>query len=327
MSRQVSAHIEEWPFTRPVRITGHVFDGCTVLVVEIKDGEAVGRGEASSVYYFDDTPRRALDQVEALFSDIENGLDRATLQTLLPAGGARNAVDCALWDLECKLAARTIWELVDLRPRPQLTAMTIGLRPTPQDVADAARALAGAPLLKVKLDGEAPIDRIRAVHAARPDARIIIDANQGFSPSKLEECLPAFKACGVEMVEQPLPRGADQVLERLSPCLPLCADESCIDRSDLATVARRYQMINIKLDKTGGLTEALALAHQAREAGLQVMVGNMGGTSLAMAPGFVLAQLCNLVDLDGPIGLKTDRIETMSYHGSMISEPPAPFWG
>lgn len=327
MPRVLSAHIEEWPYNDPIRITGHTFRSIKLLVVEIADGDACGRGEASGVYYLDDTPARALDQALALCADIRNGLDRQALQNLLPAGGARNAIDCALWDLECQISKKNIWEATAIDPRPQLTVQTIGIQDEPEDVARLALALREAPMLKLKLDSDRPIERVRAARRARPDARIVVDANQGFSLALLESCLPAFAALKVELIEQPLPRGDDSRLEELSPAVPLCADESCLTRADLPAVARRYQAINIKLDKTGGLTEALLLARAAREAGLSLMVGNMSGTSLAAAAGYVIAQLCDVVDLDGPYSLVTDRPQRLVYRNSIVSEPASRFWG
>lgn len=327
MPRTLSAHTEEWKFTAPIRITGHVFTSIKVLVVEIAENGAVGRGEASGVYYLGDTPDSALDQVLALGREIGAGIDRTALLHALPAGGARNAIDCALWDLECQLTGQTVWQLTGLTPAPRLTVQTIGIQDEPQDVARLAGALTDAPMLKLKLDGDRPIERVRAVRNARPDARLVVDANQGFDLALLRDCLPAFEACGVELIEQPLPVGQDEALEGLAPAVPLFADESCQDRTDLPALGRRYQGINIKLDKTGGLTEALLLAQAARDANLKVMVGNMSGTSLAAAPAFVLAQLCDFNDLDGPYSLVTDRAERLIYRESIVSEPAARFWG
>lgn len=323
----MSAHLEEWPFEAPFRIAGYEFTACLVVVAEIRQGHAIGRGEASGVYYLNDSPRGALEQIHAMRREIEHGLDREGLQRLLPAGGARNALDCALWDLECQLEGVSVWRRAGMEPSPRQTVYTIGMKPEPEDAAEAARRACDFKLLKIKLDDDRPVERVRAIRAARPDCRIVVDANQALSFIQLQEILPEFHACGVEMVEQPLPRGEDEALNGFRPCLPLCADESCLERSELPAAAARYQMINIKLDKTGGLTEALKLAYAAKDTGLELMVGNMGGTSLAAAPGFVIAQLCALVDLDGPFGLKTDRLESMTYRDGLICEPEPPFWG
>jgi L-alanine-DL-glutamate epimerase-like enolase superfamily enzyme len=325
--RTLSAYIEDWAFLAPIRITGHTFTSIKVLVVEIADGAVLGKGEASGVYYLGDTPENAMQQAHALTVDIRNGMDRTALLKALPAGGARNAIDCALWDLECRLSGQSIWDRTAISPTQRLTVQTIGIQDEPDDVARLARTLTDAPMLKLKLDGDRPIERVRAVRAARPDARLVVDANQGFSFSQLQDCLPEFARMGVELIEQPLPVGHDEALEGLSPPIPICADESCQDRSDLTTVAKRYQAINIKLDKTGGLTEALLLARAAKAAGLKLMVGNMSGTSLAAAPAFVIAQLCDFIDLDGPYSLVNDRTQRLVYRGSIVSEPSPRFWG
>jgi len=268
-----------------------------------------------------------LEQIEAVRADIEAGLTREALQELLPAGGARNAVDCALWDLEAKQKQSSIWALTGVTPKPRRTAYTLGIQKRPELMAEQAARASGYGLLKIKLDGVDPVERVAAVRKARPDAEIVIDANQGFSFDLLQSVLEPFAALGVAMVEQPLPRGADDALEGFKSPIPLCADESCLHRGELAAALPRYDMINIKLDKTGGLTEALALAHEARSAGKGLMVGNMLGTSLSMAPAFVVAQLCDFVDLDGPLNLKSDCAPSMIYCGGEVSAPQSHFWG
>jgi L-alanine-DL-glutamate epimerase-like enolase superfamily enzyme len=327
MKRQVSARIEHWRMHAPFQITGHVFKALDCVVIDIADGDRIGRGEAAGVYYLKDTAELVLDQIEAIIPELERGLDRAALQHLLPAGGARNAVDCALWDLECKLAEQSIWQKTKLNARPLTTTQTIGVLPSPKDSADAAAALANHKLLKLKLDHDRPIDRVRAVRAARPDARLIVDANQGFSLPLLQECLPEFAKCRVELVEQPLPRGEDSDLEGLPREVPLCADESCLHRGELEQAARRYDFINIKLDKAGGLTESLLLADDILARGLDIMVGNMLGTSLAMAPAFVVALKGRIADLDGSIALKSDRIDGMVYDHGSLSPFSSRLWG
>lgn len=311
----------------PFRITGHVFTELEALVVEVCEYGRVGRGEAAGVYYLGDGPAQALEQVAAVASELERGLDRDTLQDLLPPGGARNAVDCALWDLECRLSGQSIWERTGFEPRVLDTCQTIGVLPTPADSGAAAAALAGYGLLKLKLDADRPVERVRAVRNARPDARIIVDANQGFTLEQLQACLPEFAAAGVEMVEQPLPRGEDEGLETIEHLVPICADESCLHRGELDAAARRYDMINIKLDKTGGLTEALRLADEAAARGLDVMVGNMLGTSLAMAPAFVVALRAGIADLDGPLALRWDRPNPIRYETGRASPFSSSLWG
>lgn len=311
----------------PFRITGHLFTALDCLVVEVGEAGRIGRGEAAGVYYLDDSVEHALEQVLAITPEIERGLDRAALQHLLPAGGARNAVDCALWDLECKLSGRSIWARSGFAPRKLTTCQTIGVLATPADSASAAAALAGYKLIKLKLDHDRPIDRVRAVRAARPDVRLVVDANQGFTLPLLQECLPEFAKCGVELIEQPLPRGADAELENLPREVPLCADESCLHRGDLELAARRYDIINIKLDKSGGLTEGLLLADDILARGLDIMVGNMLGTSLAMAPAYLVGFKSRIVDLDGPVALQSDRSGAIVYAQGVMSPYASELWG
>jgi L-alanine-DL-glutamate epimerase-like enolase superfamily enzyme len=263
--------------------------------------------------------------VESVRFALEQGADRQQLRKLLPAGGARNAIDCALWDLEAKRQGKTIWELTGICPGNTISVNTVGIG-TPDEMALAAKALDSSQI-KIKLDGELPLERVAAVRAARPDVDIVVDVNQGWTFEQLVELAPKLKALGVAMIEQPLPRGHDEALEGYKPPIPLCADESCLDTSEFEQTSRRYQMINIKLDKTGGLTEALDLAELAQDRGIELMVGNMVGTSLAMAPGFVIAQLCRFVDLDGALFLKQDREYPMSYSAGVLSPPSPDLWG
>ena len=327
MALRLSVHMTSWPMVAPFRITGKVFERGEMLVVALSEGEHVGRGEALGVYYLGETAESLLDQVEAARADIERGVSREDVQAMLPPGGARNAVDCALWDLETARTGASVWSLTGIRPKPLRTAYTIGIGETPEKMAAQAARAKQYPLLKIKLDGETPVERMQAIRAARPDAALIIDANQGFTLPQLESLLEPFAALGVAMIEQPLPRGGDAGLARLRSPIPICADESCLHRGELPDALERYDMINIKLDKTGGLTEALALAAAARAAGKRLMVGNMLGTSLSMAPGYVVAQLCDFVDLDGPLSLKSDYAGGLVYDGGQVSQPAAGFWG
>lgn len=326
-SRQVSLRREHWPMRAPFKITGHVFTELDCLVVEIAENGRIGRGEAAGIYYLNDTPQDAFTQVEAILGELERGLDRDSLQALLPPGGARNAVDCALWDLECKLSGQAVWTRAHATPRRLSTCQTIGVLPTPADAGAAAKALTANKFIKLKLNEDRPIERAKAVRAARPDAQIIVDANQGFTLALLQECLPEFAKCEIAMIEQPLPRGEDQGLENLRRQVPICADESCLHRGDLDAVSKRYDMINIKLDKTGGLTEALLLADAALARGLDLMVGNMLGTSLAMAPAFVVGLKCKLIDLDGPLALRSDRINAITYDQGQVEPFSRELWG
>lgn len=323
--RHISYSTEPWEFKTPLKITGYTFSVLQLLHVVITENGSAGSGEATGVYYLGETGDSMLTQAESVRRALEKGANRQELRSLLPAGGARNAIDCALWDLEAKLAGQSIWQLTGVIPHPTESVFTISID-TPKQMAKTALSLDSGKI-KVKLSGDAPLERITAVRAARPDAEILVDINQGWTFGQLVDLAPRFKALGVAMIEQPLPRGGDEELEAYDPPITLCADESCLDSSEFEQASRRYQMINIKLDKTGGLTEALELAGLALSGGLGLMVGNMGGTSLAMAPGFVVAQMCRYVDLDGAIFLKRDRESPMTYTGGMVSPPSAELWG
>jgi len=323
--REVEFKTEFWELTTPFSITGHTFHGVEVLLATLTEDGCTGRGEGAGVYYLDENGESMLAQAETVRAALRDGLDRQQLQELLPAGGARNAIDCALWDLEAKLRGQSIWQLTGIEPREIVTFNTVGIG-TLENMANAARAL-DSPRIKVKLDGEMPAERVAAVRSARPDAVIVIDVNQGWSFEQLVELMPALQELGVAMIEQPLPRGGDAALEGFRGPIPLCADESCLHTGEFEQAMRRYQMINIKLDKTGGLTEALDLAELARANGIGLMVGNMVGTSLAMAPGYVVAQLCRFADLDGALFLKQDREHPMACNGGVLSPPHPALWG
>lgn len=324
---KIGIHTESWPAARPFRITGHVWNSFESVVVELEHDGAVGRGEALGVFYANETAASLAAEIERVAERIEAGVDRAMLQDLLPAGGARNALDCALWDLEAKRRGRTIWELTGVAPKVLETVYTVGIEPTPEAMAAHAGAAAGQPLLKIKLDAHQPLERMQAIRRARPDARIVVDANQGWTFAQLQQLAPAFAELGVRMIEQPLPRGGDAQLEGYRSPVPLCADESCLHLAELGQAARRYQMVNIKLDKTGGLTHALELARQARERGLGLMVGNMCGSSLAMAPTFVVGCLCDFVDIDGPLLMKRDRRPGLRYDSGRVAVFGPELWG
>ncbi|NND45872.1 MAG: dipeptide epimerase [Xanthomonadales bacterium] len=322
----ISFRTESWPLEAPFRISGAEWSAIGSIVVRVEHGGHVGRGEAQGVDYLGETLSSMCDQVAAISDFLARDPSRSALQELLPPGGARNAIDCALWDLECKQSGQSIWELTGIEPRSLATAYTIGLEGTPEAMARKAAACA-APLLKVKLDRDRPYQKLAAVRTARPDARLVVDANQGWDFPLLRQLIPRLAELGVEMVEQPLPRGEDAVLEGLDCPIALAADESCQHRGELAPAARRYQVINIKLDKAGGLTEALRLAAAARERGCSLMAGNMIGTSLAMAPAFVVAQLCDFVDLDGPVLLRRDRAHGLAYDRGTVHAPDPRLWG
>ena len=323
----ISLHLQDWELTTPFRISGHEWITSPTLAVQVERDGHYGRGEAQGVFYKDETAESIFAQAESVVSDIRNGITRDELQQLLPAGGARNAIDCALWDLECKLAGKTIWQLTGIDPKPVTTVFTIGLEPTPEEMAERAAAAVDAPVLKIKLNDDRPYERLAAIRAARPDAQLVVDANQGWDFELLQEVIPRCAGLDLGMIEQPLPRGGDAELEGFDSPITLAADESCLDCSELDAAARRYSMINIKLDKTGGLTEALKLAREAQALGCKLMVGNMVGTSLSMAPSFVIAQLCDFVDIDGPLLLKHDHPNGLRYDKGVVSGLEPAFWG
>jgi L-alanine-DL-glutamate epimerase-like enolase superfamily enzyme len=320
-------HIERWPTLRPFRITDTTWNSFDSVVVELSADGLVGRGEALGVYYLHETADALASEIEAVADHLRGGIDRATLQELMPPGGARNAIDCALWDLEAKQTGRRIWDLTAISPKSLETVFTIGLEPTPEEMAANATAAAGHQLLKIKLNDDKPLERVQAIRAARPDVRIVVDANQAWTMPGLRALAPEFAALGVQMIEQPLPRGADAELEGYRSPVPLCADESCLHMGEIPQAAGRYQLINIKLDKAGGLTHALQLARAARARGLGLMVGCMGGSSLAMAPAFVIGCLCDFVDIDGPLLQKSDRLPGLDYDGGRVSVFGANLWG
>jgi L-Ala-D/L-Glu epimerase / N-acetyl-D-glutamate racemase len=323
----MSAHSEQWAAKIPFRITGRTIDSFEVVVVELSDGRHHGRGEGVPIHYLHETGSSLCEQIDAVTQEIERGIDRESLLALMPPGAARNAVDCALWDLEAKQSGKTVWQLTGIVPKPVTTVFTIGIEETPQ--AMAARALEAAiyPLLKIKVDHDRPLERLAAIRAARPDATLVVDANQGWSFAQLTDVAPRLALLGVRLIEQPLRRGEDEALEGYRSPVPLSADESCQHRGELESVSRRYQIINVKLDKAGGLTEALLLAQEVKSRGLDLLVSNMGGTSLGMAPAFVVAQLCRYVELDGQLLLKHDRLAGLQCHGGRLEVPDARLWG
>ncbi len=312
---KLRAEIEKLRLSAPFRISGFVFEEQDVVVVTLDDGKHRGRGEASGVYYLGDTAQAMLAEIEAARAAIEQGVDRAALQQLLPPGGARNAVDCALWELEANRLGVAVWELAGLAPpKPLVTTFTLGAD-TPDLMVAGARKYAQAKSLKLKLTGDllADIERVKAVRAARPEVWMGVDANQGYTIDALDSLLAALVPANVSLLEQPLKRGREADLDGFKSKIPIAADESVLTLADIAGLVGRFDVVNIKLDKCGGLTEGLAMAHEARRLGLGVMVGNMVGTSLAMAPAFVLGQLCDVVDLDGPIFLAKDRTPGITY--------------
>jgi L-alanine-DL-glutamate epimerase-like enolase superfamily enzyme len=312
---------------QPFVITGHTWTHADTVWVTLEQDGAIGRGEGLSVYYLGETQTSMVTQLESVRTQVESGISRAELQQLLPAGGARNALDCALWDLECKLSGERIWQLAGIEPKQLVTVATVGIG-TPAAMAARAQEFARYPNLKIKLDAHDPIERLAAIRESRPDATLVVDANQGWSFEQLKGWLPELVDFEIAMIEQPLPRGNDAELEGFESPIPLGGDESCLTLSEYEQAARRYDVINIKLDKTGGLTEALLLAERARLEGKRLMVGNMTGTSLSMAPAYIIGQFCDFVDIDGPLLLAQDIADGLSYLDGGIVEPPAAaLWG
>ncbi|MBZ5793468.1 dipeptide epimerase [Burkholderia contaminans] len=323
----LSLRIERWPLAAPFHITGHVIDAARLVSVTVDDGHYAGNGEASGVFYLGETPESIAAQIERVRASIEAGVTRTQLLDILPPGGARNAVDAALWALESQQHAMPAWRIAGLSaPRPLRTTMTIGVD-TPDAMAGAARRLPHARALKVKLDGSAAdAARLSAIREVHPEIPLAVDANQGWSRAHFDAMLPVLQQLDVCMLEQPFAIGADACLEHIDCPIPLAADESFQDLGDLLAVARRYDIVNLKLDKCGGLTRALDLAERIREAGLSVMVGCMAGTSLAIAPAFLLGQQCDHIDLDGPIFLARDRAPGVAYIDGLLHCAPH-IWG
>ncbi|PWC18979.1 N-acetyl-D-Glu racemase DgcA [Brenneria corticis] len=318
---------ESWPLQGTFTISRGSKSQADVVVVALRSGEVTGYGECVPYARYGESIESVMAQIAALNDDIRHGLDREQLQTRLSAGAARNALDCAFWDLECKQHHQRIWQRLNL-PAPGVleTAYTLSLD-TPEKMRQAARQNANRPLLKLKLADKDDLARVAAVRNGAPSARLIVDANEGWDAELYLKLVPELAALGVTMIEQPLPAGKDGVLAELPHPIPICADESCHDSHSLEAIAGCYEMINIKLDKSGGLTEALRLRAGALERGLQIMVGCMVSTSLSMAPAFIVAQGAQVVDLDGPLLLQRDRANGLDYDGSKIHPSEATLWG
>jgi len=312
--------VEKLRLASPFRISGFVFEAQDAAVVTLDDGKYRGRGEASGVYYLGDNAPEMVAAIEANRKAIESGIDRAALQKLMPPGGGRNAVDCAMWDLEAQRTGKDVWQLAGLESvKPLITTFTMGAD-DPSVMAEGARKFAKARALKMKLTGDLDLDiaRVRAVRAARPNTWLGVDANQGYDMKNLDGLMSTLVDCDVSLLEQPIRRGREADLDGFTSPIPIAADESALSLADVPGLVGRFNVLNIKLDKCGGLTEALAMAHEAKRLGLGVMVGNMVGTSLAMAPAFVVGQLCDIVDLDGPIFLKEDRKPSLTYEDGTV---------
>ncbi len=327
MARQLTTQSESFPIAGLFTISRGSKTQAEVITCTVGEAESLGRGECVPYSRYGETLDSVRDAIEAMRADVENGIGRDDLLTKMPAGAARNAIDCALWDLEAKREGRRAHiTACRLPPRPVPTAVTISLG-APEDMAAQARAHAQRPVLKVKVGTANDIARIHAVVGAAPDSRIILDANEGWTEDNIRDHLLAAAQSRVALIEQPLPAGQDEILRTIPHPVPICADESVHTEEDLPRLAELYDYVNIKLDKTGGLTAAIRLRDKARDHGFGVMVGCMVGTSLAMAPAVLLAQDADYVDLDGPLLLARDRHPGLTFTGSMISPPTAEVWG
>lgn len=324
----LTTHLEEWPIDGVFRISREAYDVTPVVMVELTADGITGRGEACGVRYHGETQASIAEQIDGVRVQVEAGLSREALQSLLPPGGARNAIDCALWDLEAKRSGTPAWQLAGLdEPQPLTTAYTFGLD-DPAALREKVKARAGYRLFKIKLGtAEGDVDRVRAVRDAAPDATLIVDANEGWSYDQLMAYALDLNHLGVRLIEQPLPAGSDAALDAYDGPVPLCADESCQTTASLVGLSPGYAFVNIKLDKTGGLTEALRLMRAAEQQGRRLMVGCMVGTSLSMAPATLVAQRCEFVDLDGPLLQRDDRDPAIRYEGSTLHPPPRALWG
>jgi len=316
---------QSWPLDKPFRTARGPSTEARVVVVTVSDGQYTGRGEAVPISRYGQTPASTVAQLEQIFPKC---LDRQQIQELLPAGAARNALDCAFWDLEAKTSGKRVWELVNIQIAAAIeTAFTISLD-APEKMVAAAHANKSAPLLKLKLGGDSlDLPRVEAVRRAVPAARLIVDANESWSPAHYRQVVPALRGLGVELIEQPFPAAADDVLETLDHPVPVCADESCHTTADLPRLVNRYDAINVKLDKTGGLTEALLLTERARELGFKILIGCMVCTSLGIAPARLLVGATDYADLDGPLLLAGDRHHPLSYQIGKIGLPSRELWG
>lgn len=324
---QTACRIDAFPLRETFTISRGSRTEAVVVTVRVREGDHKGWGESVPYARYGETPESVVAQITEMAAAVAGEADPiAALQTF-PPGAARNALDCALWDLRAKASGRPVWGLLEVEaPQPMVTAYTLSLD-EPETMRAKAREHATRPLLKIKLGGEDDLARLEAVREGAPQATIIVDANEGWSRDTYAALAPRLVDLDVTMVEQPFPAGDDEALIGIERPIPVCADESCHDRASLAALKGKYDMVNIKLDKTGGLTEAIRLRDAARAAGFQVMMGCMVGTSLAMAPALIVAQGAEVVDLDGPLLLAEDRPHPLTYAGSEIGPAPTLLWG
>ncbi|MFO7551847.1 MAG: N-acetyl-D-Glu racemase DgcA [Haliea sp.] len=324
---EINVRKETLPLKQSFRIArGTVSEG-DVVVVSIADGHSQGRGEACPTEHYGETLNGVVSLIGEAASRLSAGEDWDRVHEEMPAGAARNAIDCAVWDWRAKASGRPVWQLLGMRaPRPVASVLTLSLD-EPALMAERARAVSATGMLKLKLGAPGDADRVRAVRAAAPEQRLIVDVNEGWTLEELRRNLPVMAECGVEMLEQPLPAGQDEGLAEVEHLVPIGADESCHTSADLARLAPLYEVVNIKLDKTGGLTEAMRLVQGAQAHGLEIMIGCMLGTSLAMAPGVLVAQHARFVDLDAPLLIARDRMPGLEYCGDTILPPLPGLWG
>ena len=325
MPYEIKLEPKTWLLRKPFRISRAEQTHAETLLCHISDGTHTGSSEAAGVTYKGETVDSIREQIEAIVPQIAGGISRDELQQIMSPGGARNAVDCALWDLEAKQSGRTVWQMLGWQPHAVTTVYTVGID-TAENMRKDAAAHADFPILKVKVGIGDPLEQISAIRKGSPDAAIVIDANQAWTVDDLDKYAAGLKALNVEMVEQPLAIADDEALRDFESPIPLCADESCDSRTDLGRLAGLYEIINIKLDKTGGLTEAVALALQAESMGFDLMVGNMLGSSLAMAPAFVIAQRCRYVDIDGPLLQAQDCAHPLIYKSGQVETFSPELW-
>jgi L-alanine-DL-glutamate epimerase-like enolase superfamily enzyme len=323
---RVNLYTETWPIRGSFTISRGSKTKAETIIVEIEHNGVKGRGECVPYARYGESLQSVMSQIEWVLPEVKSGINRDQLQSLLPSGAARNAIDCAMWDLECKLAEQSIWHRLEIVPQPLVTAYTLSLD-KPIKMEAAAVAQAARPLLKLKLGGAEDLERVKAVRRGAPHATIILDANEAWTPEIYNALIPELIKLDVAMIEQPFPAGQDDCLATLERPIPICADESCHDRASLHQLVGRYDMINIKIDKTGGLTEALALKAEAQALGLSVMVGCMLSSSLSMAPAYVVAQGVDVVDLDGPLLLSQDIANGFVFEGNSMLPFTAQLWG
>jgi L-alanine-DL-glutamate epimerase-like enolase superfamily enzyme len=327
MTRKLTIKHEKWKLAQTFTISRGSKTEAEVLVVELEEDGKIGRGECVPYARYKETVPGVIETIESFRGLIEGGGGRARVRSVMRPGAARNAVDCAVWDLEAKQAGKRAWEIGDLEPPHDIvTAYTLSLD-TPEKMAAAAKENAARPLLKLKLAGPGDLERVKAVHQAAPAAALIVDANEGWSIEDYKTLAPRLRLLGVKLIEQPLPADDDMALLGVTRMVPVCADESCHDITTLRTLKGRYEAVNIKLDKAGGLTEALAMVAEAKRLEFQIMVGCMVATSLAMAPAFLVAQQAQFVDLDGPLLMAEDRPHGIQFDSSVMHPPSAELWG